>query len=129
MSISKSPSIVNVDPIILKTFWSIYSRWERTENLILGRTDSSAATSVMSFQMGIDSLGGTFFQLERYNPLRSIWFSYWYTGINVPILAPKIGKYTFLYTDIFFFRYFPQFKIKRNLFSSKKIYLSYFKPF
>ena len=129
MSISKSPSIVNVDPIILKTFWSKYSRWERTENLILGRTDSSAATSVMSFQMGIDSLGGTFFQLERYNPLRSIWFSYWYTGINVPILAPKIGKYTFLYNDIFFFRYFPQFKIKRNLFSSKKIYLSYFKPF
>ena len=129
MSISKSPSIVNVDPIILKTFWSIYSRWERTENLILGRTDSSAATSVMSFQMGIDSLGGTFFQLERYNPLRSIWFSYWYTGINVPILAPKKGKYTFLYTDIFFFRYFPQFKIKRNLFSSKKIHLSYFKPF
>ena len=129
MSISKSPSIVNVDPIIWKTFWSKYSRWERTENLILGRTDSSAATSVMSFQMGIDYLGGTFFQLERYNPLRSIWFSYWYTGINVPILAPKIGKYTFLYTDIFFFRYFPQFKIKRNLFSSKKIYLSYFKPF
>ena len=129
MSISKSPSIVNVDPIILKTFWSIYSRWERTENLILGRTDSSAATSIMSFQMGIDSLGGTFFQLERYNPLRSIWFSYWYTDINVPILAPKKGKYTFLYTDIFFFRYFPQFKIKRNLFSSKKIYLSYFEPF
>ena len=129
MPISKSPPIVNVDPVILKTFWSIYSRWEWTENLILGRTDSSSATSVMSFQMEIDSLGGTFFQLERFIPLRSIWFSYWYTGIDVPILAPKKGKYTFLYTDIFFFRYFPQFKIKRNLLSSKKIYLSYFKPF
>ena len=69
------------NPVMLKTFWSIYSRWEWTGNL---------------------------------------GFSYWYTGIDVPILVPKKGKYTLLYTDIFFFRLIPQFKIKENLFPSKK---------
>ena len=56
-----------------------------------------------------------------------MWLSYWYTGIDAPILVPKKGIYTFLYNDIFFFRLFPEFKIKKNLFSSKTIYLSYFK--
>ena len=58
-----------------------------------------------------------------------MWFSYWYTGIDAKILAPKKGKYTFLYTDIFFLRLFPQFKIQKYLSSSNKIYLSYFEPF
>ena len=47
--------------------------------------------------------------------------------MDAKTLAPKKGKYTFLYTDIYFFRLFPQFKIKKNLFSSKKIYLTILK--
>ena len=39
----------------------MYSRWKLTENLILGRTESFAGTEVMSFQVGIVSLGGTVF--------------------------------------------------------------------
>ena len=44
--------------------------------------------------------------------------AYWYRG---PHFGTKKGKYTFLYTDIFFFRLFLQFKTKENLFSNKKI--------
>ena len=58
-----------------------------------------------------------------------MWFSYWYTSTDAPILAPNEGKYLFLYNDIFFSRFFPQFKIKKNIFSSNEIYLSYFKSF
>ena len=47
--------------VILKTFWSIYSRWQWTRNLILDGTEIFASTEVMLFQMGIEFLGGIFF--------------------------------------------------------------------
>ena len=78
----------------------------------------------MSFQIRIASLGGLFFQMGLYTPLQSMWFSYWYTGTDAPILEPKKGKYTFLYTDIFFFRLFPQFKIKKTYFQVRKYTLA-----
>ena len=61
MPISETLNIVNLTPVILKTFSSIYSRWEGTGNLILGRSESFAGTYVMSFQVDIGSLGGTVF--------------------------------------------------------------------
>ena len=61
MPISESLHIVNLTPVILKTFWSIYSRWEWTGNLILGRSESFAGTSEISFQVGIGSSGATVF--------------------------------------------------------------------
>ena len=79
-------------------------------------------------KLGIDSLsvtvfpGGTLYLSANYMIFIKTY------GINAQILASKKGKYTFLYTDIFFFRLFPQFKTEKNLFSSKKIYLSYLKP-
>ena len=51
----------NLTPVILKTFWSTYSRWEWTGNVILGGSESLAGTWVISFQVGIGSLGGTVF--------------------------------------------------------------------
>ena len=53
-------------------------------------------------------------QVGLCNPLQTMWFPYWYTGIDAQILALKKEKYTFLYTDIFFSRLFPQFKIKKD---------------
>ena len=44
MPISESLHIVNLTPVILKNFWSINSRWEWTENLILGEPESFAET-------------------------------------------------------------------------------------
>ena len=74
MPISETLHIVNLTPVILKTFWSIYSRWEWTGNLILGGTESFAGTSVMPFQVRIGSLGGTlFFQVGLCAPLRTIY--------------------------------------------------------
>ena len=81
---------------------------------------------LMPFQLEISSwkLVRLFFQVGLRTPLQTMWFSKGHTGIDAQILAPKKRKYTFLYTDIFFFRLFPQFKTKKNLVSSKKIYLS-----
>ena len=61
MPISESLSIINLSPVILKTFSSIYSRSKWTENLILGGSESFAWTYIMTFQVGIGSLGGTVF--------------------------------------------------------------------
>ena len=59
MPISESLSIVNLTPVILKTFSSIYSRSKWTGNLILGGSESFAWTCIMTFQVGIGYLGGT----------------------------------------------------------------------
>ena len=73
MPISESLPNVNLTPVILRTFWGIYSRRERTRNLILGRSESFAETYMMSFQVGARSLGGTgFFQLGLCTPLRTM---------------------------------------------------------
>ena len=53
-------AIVNLTSVILKTFWSIHSRLKWTGNLVLGGTEGFAGT-LMSFQMGIGSLGRTVF--------------------------------------------------------------------
>ena len=44
MSISKSLPIVNLTPVILKIFWNIYLRWERTGNLTLSGVENFAGT-------------------------------------------------------------------------------------
>ena len=59
MPISESLSIVNLTPVILKTFSSIYSRSKWTGNLILGGSESFAWTGTMTFQVGNGNLGGT----------------------------------------------------------------------
>ena len=74
MPISENLHIVNLTPVILKTFWSIYWRWEWTGNLISGGSESFVGT-YMSFQVGIGSLGGTgFFQVELCTPLQTMNF-------------------------------------------------------
>ena len=44
MPVSESLHIVNLTPVILETYWSMYPRWERTENMILGGPESFTAT-------------------------------------------------------------------------------------
>ena len=58
---SKSLAIINLNPVILETIWSMYLKCKWPENLYLGGTESFAGTSVMSFQVGIGSLGGNLF--------------------------------------------------------------------
>ena len=45
-------------------------------------------------------------------PLQTMWFPHWYTCIDDQVLPPKKEKY--LYTDSFFFRLIPQFKMKKD---------------
>ena len=71
--ISKSLYIVDLTPVIFKTFWSIYSRWEWTRNLILSGSESFAGTLELIFHMKIDFLGGTvIFQVGLCTPLWSM---------------------------------------------------------
>ena len=75
MPISENLHTVNLTPVILKTFWSIYWRWEWTGNLISGGSESFVGTYVMSFQVGIGSRGGTgFFQVGLCTPLQTMNF-------------------------------------------------------
>ena len=69
MPISERLPIVNLTPVILKTFCSIYLRWESTRNLILGGSEIFAGTYVMSFQVGIGSLGWILFFRWDFVPL------------------------------------------------------------
>ena len=71
--ISESLPIVNLTPVILKTFCSIHSRWEWTENLILDGSEDFTRTWVMSFQMGIGSLDETVFFRWDFVPLCKRW--------------------------------------------------------
>ena len=77
----------------------------------------------MSLQVGIGSLGGNVFLGGT--PLKTIRFSYWSTGIDAQILAPKIGKYTFLYTGIFISGCFLNLKLrisKGNILGYSKLF-------
>ena len=58
---SKSLPIINFNPVILKTIWSMYLKCKWPGNLHLGGIESFAGTSVMSFQVGIGSIGGNLF--------------------------------------------------------------------
>ena len=87
------------------------------------QTESSAGTSVMPFHVGIGSLGGTVF------PGGTLYHSANYVIFIMVFWYRRPNSGTQKKTDIFFFRLFLQFKINKNLFLSKKIYRSYFKPF
>ena len=48
MPICETLHIINLTPVILKTFWSIYSTWEWTENLILGGSEAFTGGTLYS---------------------------------------------------------------------------------
>ena len=72
--------LLNSNPVMLtglqsfwKTFWRIDLGKEWTGNLILGGTEIFCGTYMMSFLVGIGSLGGTlFFQVGLCTPLQII---------------------------------------------------------
>ena len=115
MHISKSRPIFNLTPVILKTFWSIYSRWQWTENLILDGTDIFAGTWVRSFQVEIGLLGGTVFPTGTLYPSTNYMtfiIANWYRYPNFGI--PKMGNIHFITLTFSFSDCFLNLKVKNT---------------
>ena len=120
MPISETLHIVNLTPVILKTFWSIYSRWEWTGNLILGESESFAGTWVMSFQMGIGCLGGTvFFQVGLCTPLQTMMYHKW-QSYDIWFLRYEVWQTEFFVILDHYLPFYPPNNLKNQNFEKLK---------
>ena len=129
MLISKSLPILSLTPVILKSFWSIYSRWEWTGNLLYRLNWKFSWDLNNSISGGNWLFGGTVFSGGTFYPSANyviFIMAYWYRRPYSGTQKKKI--YISLHWN-FPFHAVSSIKTNKNLFWSKKIYLSYFQPF
>ena len=129
MLISKSLPILSLTPVILKSFWSIYSRWEWTGNLLYRLNWKFSWDLNNSISGGNWLFGGTVFSGGTLHPSANyviFIMAYWYRRPYSGTQKRKI--YISLHWS-FPFHAVSSIKTKKNLFWNKKIYLSYFQPF
>ena len=115
MHISKSLPIFNLTPVILKTFWSIYSRWQWAEKFDFRWDWHFSGTWVRSVQVEIGLLGGSVFPTGTFYPSTNyvtFIMANWYRYPNFDI--PKMGNIHFITLAFSFSDCFLNLKVKNT---------------